>query len=414
MFRIDARYFAKNTVIQLLSYLLSVCRGLVTGYLVARLLTPRTYGGYSLVIDIVGIVSLLTLPGMESAMARDISQRGREHAALRFSIFWNTILSLSGIFVLLSIIPFLHFWNQQSLWPLFFAAAFLFIPNNIGQTFFSAIITGTGAFTKSLKVATLSSLLVVIGVLIALWFTHSAVIIYVLVVGIPSFLSLWMLRREIHTFPSREKTWRVIRYASFLSINSIPFAIAWYFDGFLVTAFFGLKNLALFQVAILIPEQVKALYKSIMPISYSRQARANDSLELRKKLRRIVFLGTCIMLVGIALYCAAAQWIMQILFPNYDTASLTLLTRLMALSVATLPSMLFSQFFEAQGFIREQRWIQWLTTGLYIILLVLLIPRFGPLGAVICRLTYRIFGSLLSLLFIYIAPIRKSQISDPD
>lgn len=44
--KIDVRYFAKTSTILTLHYALSVLSGLVTGYLVARLLPPEDYGGY--------------------------------------------------------------------------------------------------------------------------------------------------------------------------------------------------------------------------------------------------------------------------------------------------------------------------------------------------------------------------------
>jgi O-antigen/teichoic acid export membrane protein len=408
---IDAHYFAKNSLILTGNYALSVLSGLVTGYLVARLLPPEVYGGYRFVISVVSIVSLLTLPGMENAMAREVAQKG-DKAAVRFTMFWNAALSLSGVMILLGIIPFLGFWHQETLWPLFLIASLIFIPLNIGPTFFSAIVTGTSSFRKALESGLINSILVILSVLTLLAFSRSPVALYGLVVGIPALVGLIRLRRALPAFPSTEKTWRVLRYALFLSINSIPFALAWYIDSLLVSALFGFKSLALLQVATLIPEQVKSWYKYLLPSSFARQANGKDSQERRRKLILITLLGIAIMTAGVILYVIAAPWLMHLLFPNYDAPSLVLLTRIQALSVITLPSLLLTQYFETQSFKRELRTTQWSTTLLYICTLVLLTPRFGPLGVVLSRLMYRISGLLLSFLLLSLSPLRSSEHRD--
>lgn len=405
---IDARYFASNAFILTINYGVSVLSGLVTGYLVARILPANMYGSYRLVGAAAGLLSLITLPDLSTALARDVARRG-EQSPVRFTMLWNAITSIPGVIALFGAVLLLPLWHQEDQWLLFIVAGLLFLPINIGNSFFDGIIAGTANFRRALQARILSTSITIVMVLTTLWLLPSPAILYGLAAGVTPLVCLWMLRPMLKKFPSKEKSWSILRYAAFLSINSIPFTMAWYLDSFLVSAFFGLKQLALFQVAIMIPEQVKVWYKFVLPVSFRRQAVGDDSRERRRKLILIVALGTVIMAIGIAAYIWLAPWFMSFLFPNYELKSLVLLTRIIAISLLSMPSQLFDQYLKSQGFIREQRYVQWTTTAIYVCSLLFLIPHYGPLGAALARAIYRLTSACLCFLAIRFAPIRHEN-----
>ncbi len=393
---IDLTYFVKNSAIVTFTYIASVASGLVTGYLVARMFPKEIYGSYRFVLSIIGIVSMVSIPGLASAISRSIARDGKEKTPLRFTMATNIALCVVGVLILWGAIPFLHLWDRQDLWPLFFVGGLLFIPNQVGATFLSGIVTGTEKFSVNLRTTTISSLVVIPSVLLMLWLRPSPVILMGLMVGLPALLYLLEIRRALPSFPSTEKSWKVTTYGVLLSLNTIPITLATHLDGLLISAFFGLNNLAVFAVAILIPEQVKTWCKYMLPVSYARQAAGDDRADRRAKMTRAVWIGTLIFAVGIGLYVVIAPFVLPWLFPRYlgQMQDVILWSQASAIALITTPATLFPQYLEARGMVRDLRNAQWTASITLCALLVWLIPAIGPLGALIARGVYR---------FIYVA-----------
>jgi O-antigen/teichoic acid export membrane protein len=406
---IDAKYFVKNSFIASLTYAATVCSGLVTGYLVARWFPSELYGGYKFAVSIVGTVALISIPGLGSALSRAIVRR-KEKTPLRHTLRVNALLCLVGAGILLLCIPLLHFWGRQELWPLFVVASLVFLPNQIGSTFFSAVVTGTEKFSSSLRVTALSSLFIIPSVLLMLWLRPSPTILMALAVGIPALLYLWEVRKAWRKYPSEERSPEVIRYGVNLSLNTIPITLSGYLDSLLISAFFGLNTLAVFAVSILIPEQVKVWSKYLLPVSFARQAAGDDSAARRKKMSRIVGLATLLFGIGVFLYVALAPWFLPFLFPGYlgQMEDLILYSRLSAIILLATPGILFPQYMEARGMIKELRTCQWVSAAVFCAALLILIPFFGPIGAILARGLFRLTYVGYAWVLLVRTPVRKA------
>lgn len=403
--QINVRYFAKNSAILTLNYALSVLSGLVSGYLVARLLPAELYGGYRFGLAVTGFVSLVTLPSLESAVARDIAKKGPEGTPLRFTILANAALCLIGALVLVGIVPLLGIWERESLAPLLLVMAAFFIPAQIASTFFSGMVTGTGEFKRLLWVNMISTALVVCLVPPTLYLTHSLPALYLVAVGVPSLVVVVAFLQQLKRFPSRERSWDVTRYGALLSLNTIPVAIASQLDSFIIAGMFGLKQLALFQVAILVPEQLKVWFKSLMPVSFSRLATLEDSWESRRKVRQVTGLLMLAVAAGVAFYAAVAPWLCAILFPNYVDTNIVALTQLSAALLVVVPCSLMSQYLEAHGMLRVLQWGNWLSMILFVIALLTLTPTMGLAGAILARALLRGVFALCNVVSLLTAPL---------
>lgn len=396
--KIDVRYFAKSSTILTLHYALSVMSGLITGYLVARLLTPTEYGGYRFGLSVAGVISLITLPSLETAIAREVAAQ-RSNAALRFTLLWNAAMCAVGALILLGLIPVLGvWWDQARLAPLFLAMAVLFVPLQLGATFFSGIITGEGKFRSLLWVKIISTGLVVACLPLVLATTHSLPAIYAVAIGLPGLVVLAALILELRRFRSTEQSWRVLRYGTLLSLNTIPVSIASQLDNFVIAGLFGLKQVALFQVSILVPEQVKAWFKSLLPASFSRLATMDDTPKNRRRLLLVVTGMMMIVTIGVAVYALIAPWLCAWLFPNYPLSDLVWLSRLSAVTLIAVPALLLSQYLEAHGRIRDLQIANWGSMIVFVISLLSLTPTIGLSGAIIARAGMRLSFALLNVL----------------
>lgn len=414
-FGIDAHYFAKNSALVIVGHFVSVLRGIVTGYFVARFFSQEIYGEYQFILSILGMMSLFTFPGLAQSITRAWS---RDDAfSLKKITKYQFNVCLVGSIILLGVIPFLQYYDRQELWPLFLAGALLFPLPPIATVHFGGATIGRARFDTILKANILWSTLIIIATLGIIFFHQSALLMLIATMAVSSVVHLvlvhWYCRGSL--LPQEEEgdknTKAIIRYGWQLTVSTLPVNLVWYIDKLMISQMFGLNQLAAFSVALLIPEQVKTFAKQLLPVSFSRQAKGDDSRQRRRKLTKAVLAGTAVFAVGIALYIALAPWLMPLLFPNYEADQIVFLTSVAAVTLIVTPGTLFAQYLEAQGMIREIQWSHWTAAALFGVALVVLIPMYGLLGAVLARGIFRFSYLGLSWWFVMTSPVRPASTS---
>lgn len=403
--QIDAHYFAKNSFLVLISQGVGILRGLVGGYLVARFFSQEMYGEYQFMLGAMGMIGILAIPGIATPVARAWS-RG-ESFSLGTITRHQLMVASVGSFLLVAAIPFLGMYGKQDLWPLFLTAAIIFPLPPIAMVYFGSYTVGTSRFGLSLKATIVWSVISIVATAFIILFYQSALLMLVTSTVIPPLVYLWM-SRNIRPPPEKdpEDTKKIIRYAWQLSLASLPADLVWYLDKMLISYFFGLNQLAVFSVALLIPENLKTIAKQFFPVAFAKQSAKSDTRERRMHLVRIVFSGAAFLAVAIALYVVVTPWIMPFLFPGYDARTLALLSSITAITLVTLPSALFTQYLEARGMIWEVRMSTWVAAGTFAVALVALVPIFGPLGAVLARGVFRFANAGMACWYVLRAPIR--------
>ncbi len=405
--RIDAHYFARSSGFVVLGQLMNVAKGVVSGYLISRLFPAELYGEYRFVLSIVGAIGVLTLSGMQPAISRSVA-RDTQNAPLRWTIRTYSMFLLLGTAVILGAIALLPYWNRENLWTLFLLSAVLFVPINAGTAFFGGIVIGRGQFGISLRANVISGLLVIVSVLLMLWLRPSALLLLALTAGIPPVVYLWELRKQIREYPSASSSKEILVYAAKITLGDVPMTLSWYLDGLLISMFFGLKELALFSVALMIPEEAKGFLKDFVPISFSRQAAGRDTPERRRQLVLAVVWMTVVFAVGIAAFMLISPWIMPLLFPLYDPVRMVSLSNAAAVTLITFPCGLFSQQLEARGKAREVLIGQWASAAVFVTCLLTLIPTMGLMGAIVARGIFRLTYSIYSAYAVIRAPYPKA------
>jgi O-antigen/teichoic acid export membrane protein len=408
-FGIDAHYFAKNTAAITAAHGIATLKGLITGYLVTRWFPVEMYGSYRFILTIIGIVSFTALPGLPSAIAKAIAQK--ENFPLQYIIRFYSAACLLGSILLLACIGFLPLWNKLELWPLFVMAALLFVPSNVASNIFGGIIRGKGRFDQAFIPGLISNSLITISVLIMLLVQPSPLMLLVLTTAIPSLVFLFYIRSSLKEYPSVDPSSSVPRTSFYLSLATIPVSLSWYLDGLIISALFGLNQLALFSVAMLIPEQIKLWAKELLPIVFAKQASGKDTPERRRKMHKAVLLGTVVFIVIILCYALIMPFAVPVLFPKYlaSAQELTRLTIIAAITLLSAPATLYPQYLEARGMIRETQWSNWTASLVFVIALVTLIPNLGILGAVLARGFFRFTYAGVAWFFVMRAPYQYSS-----
>lgn len=321
------------------------------------------------------------------------------------------LLSLVGSAALLIMIPFLP-TERAALWPLFVLAALLLPVSQTAGSMFLSVTVGKARFGKALYANLIWSTAMVLATLLILFLHPSAALLFCMGTGLPALTYLWFSRPLIQHVSPPPSVRHILRYGIQLTLASLPLTLSWYLDKLLISSLMGLNQLAVFSVAILLPEQIKTWAKELLPVSFAVQARGNDSRERRMRLLRAVGRSTLLFLLGIVGYVLLAPLIFTIFFPNYPEA--VFLSQVAALMLITVPSSLFTQYLEAQAMLPALRATRWFAAAVYCLSLIILIPAYGLLGAVLARGMLRIAYSLSALYcLLWIPPSPASHESVP-
>ncbi len=405
-FGIDSHYYAKNGAFVVVGHVVTLVRGFVTGYIVARFFDQEVYGQYQFMLSILGAFSVFALSGMSHSVTRAWARNDS------FSL-WGVIkpqLSVSLIVsvLLLAGIPFLGRFGREEFTGMFIAAALLFPLAPTAMVRYGGYTVGKARFDVALTVTIISSVLMILitGAIIA--FRQSALLMLIAAMAVTPLVQ-FAFSRGIKPPQSAgpDNTKGIVRYAWQLTFATLPSDLVWYLDKLLISYFFGLNQLALFSVALMIPEQAKMFAKQFFPITFAKQAANSDSMARRMQLVKIIIAGTAVFAVGIAAYVAVCPWIMPFLFPGYDPYQLTLISGVAALTLVTVPSTLLTQYLEARGMIDEVRRSTWIATALFAASLFALVPTMGPLGAALARGVFRFANAGTALWYVLRAPIKE-------
>jgi O-antigen/teichoic acid export membrane protein len=395
----DIRFFAKNAVFVSTGYATAVLRGIVTGYLVARLFPRELYGQYQFILSAVGAVGAFGLPGITNALSRAVA-RGEREAILPVARV-QFLAAIVGSILLLAAIPFLPA-ERQALWPLFLLAALLFPVSQAAGTIFASITVGMERFSYALKANVISNAAIVLAALLILLIYPSPALLIAVTMAFPALVSLNFSRPLVLRPSPAVSVKPILRYGLQLTLANLPISLSWYVDKLMISALFGLNQLAVFSVAILLPEQSKVLAKELLPVLFAVQSRGADSPERRRRLLFVTLRATLLFFTGIIGYILLAPWIFALLFPNYPEA--VWLTRIAALTLVTLPSGILTQYLEAQAMIRALQWTRWISTAVFLISLLTLIPTYGLIGAILARGLLRLSYAACSIIFMLRAP----------
>lgn len=387
---INVHGVAKHSVTLTAGHGVNVLRSLVTGYLVVRLMPKDMYGEYQFLVSMFGTVGALTLAGLPTAVSKSIAQQGND-APLRWTLAVYAFFCALAALSLVGIIPFLHVWQRQELWPALLLAALCFVPSNAGVHAFGGIVRGRGDFGLAFRFTLITGVLVATCTLLMLWLYPSSLLLFLCVTGIPALVSTVGALSYLSAYKNMRADWSVLKYGLQLTLATLPVSLSWYLDKLLVSHYFGLKQLAVFSVAIALPEQLKTWGKELLPVAFRKQAQLSDSPAVRRKLAMVSGFGMLVVGTGVLAYIGVSPWVLPLLFPLYlaDMPLILSINALAALSLLAMPLTLFVQFLEAQGRVRALTEANWVAAVVFVAALLVCVPLWGLMGAVAARGLFR-------------------------
>lgn len=347
----DNVYIAKQGFWASVPYIISTILSAALVVAFANLLPKEIYGTYRYILSIAGLLSFLTLSGMNTAITRATAQgvRGLLAWSIRTQLRFNILYAFAGM------IGAGYYWMHGNTilsgGLLIMAATF---PFSTALTSYGAHLAGKKDFRRAAHYAILSSIFFSVLALTALLLTDNTLILvlaYTLGVLIPSAFFYFRTVKEdagpIATIAQRNE---VLRYSTHLSIVPIISVIAQYLDKILLFQSLGAVELAVYALAQAMPERMKGLAKSAGSILLPKLSERSLK-EIRPIFYRRFTLGMILGLLCFGLYWFTAPFIFSLFLPRY-LDSLAFSRVLMGSLILAIPFNYIGAVFRSQKMLR--------------------------------------------------------------
>ena len=366
----------------------------------ANLLSKTSYGTYQSIMSIAAILGGLTL-SMAIPVKKAVAQ-GND-GALRFG-FHTQLLWSVGIFIVAGIISAYYFYNDNQTLGKSLLVIGTLTPLIGSFSLYRSYLLGKKKFQESAILGLWLRPVLIVTILVALYFTNDPFIL-ILVYFTTSTLSTGFLyfltvsKYKLQLIPD----FKGVNYAKHLSVLGVISTIGNHAEKLFIFHFLGPAQVAIYSIAMLPSTHILGMYTTLSELIFPKFARRTYTSIKQGILNKIgiVFLSS-VLVVG--LFIVTAPYIYKIVFPAYPEA--VLFSQLASLAILTKFGNLFTQVFYAHEMKKELYFIRVFSIVVKIVLLFILIPKFGILGAVISWLVFSIIWTLSSGLIFFTKKLR--------
>jgi O-antigen/teichoic acid export membrane protein len=361
----------------------------------ANLLLPETYGTYKYVLSIAGILTVLTLRGMDLAVFQAIARgfEGVFFSALKTKLKWGFLSATASI-----VIATYYYINGNNTLSLSFVIIAGFLPLVDSFEIYHALLKGKKLFNLSSIYGSLSQVGSTIALIITILLTQNLFIILLV------YFATWTLIRSIFFIitvkkhpPNQRYDPETISYGKRVSFINVLDTLVSSIDGILIFHYLGAAPLAIYSFAIAPISQLKSLTGQLPTLAMPKLA-ARPSEEINEPLKkRFAFLFVAGLLISF-LYIIAAPYIYQIFFPKYLDA--VFFSQIFSLTIAlALPQTIFGAAISAKlTLIPPKMLYLWNLPGIVFLTFALIfVIKFGIMGVIIGRFLSLIAGFIVNL-----------------
>ena len=390
----DNVYIIKHGSYLMIGNIISIASSFLLSIAFARLLPQETYGQYNYILSIMAILAISSLHGINTAIIQGVSRgfEGVFKKGLEIKLKWGLFGSIGSIGVAL------YFWLQNnSQFAISFLIIAIFLPLFKSGEIYQSYLDGKKLFGKRATYSTLIQVLSTIIIIFTLFLTRNLVIlilIYFLSYSLLRMLFLFLIIKKLK--PNNTNSPGIITYGKHLSLLGIISIIVQQVDKILLFNFVGPIQLAIYSFATLPVEHVRTPLQLIQEIALPKLSnRPNE--DIKKTLPKKLFISTAIIIAVIIIYFIISPYFFKILYPQYTDS--IFYSRLFSLTLLVFPISMMVLSIQAKMKTKELYKINIISPSFQIVLMAILIPFYGILGAIIAKLISQVFYFFLALYF---------------
>lgn len=382
--KIDLHYILKGGTFLTIGNAVTSLASLALAIAFANLLSPTAYGIYKYIIAVGAMISAFSLRGINNAITQSVAQ-GKEglfahgpSLSLRWNAFAVTIALMGSAY---------YYWQGDTSFAMGMFLVALLSP--FVQSFNISLyyLVGKKEFKMHAIIASLNRLIYVGGIILALYFTDNAIALIAASLGLQAILAILIYLYTYSKYqPNHDYTKESYSYAKHMSVMGVFGAVAEQVDKIVVFQLLGPIQLAVYSFALLLPEQVKVLFKPIATMALPKFSTRNIADVKRTMLRKTILLGTAATAAVIG-YLIIAPYVYQFFFPQYTDS--IIYSQLFALSLISLINALPLSALQAVQATKELYIINTTSPIIRIILACVLTYFYGIVGAILAIMVTR-------------------------
>lgn len=370
--------------------------------LLAHFFSPETFGEYTYLITLAGILSVVLMLGMKMAILRAAARGGRQMLLLgtRYQ------LRFLPLFLLLFIGAVL-FLKGSLFTPLVvfvgLAAAFFHLADN-----YLFLLAGEERFREGAVRKLVVNTGLLLSVVLAAYVTRNAVQSTFFYFLIPALLHGWFFIRESRAVPpatSQESSGYLAlgRQLSFVGVLGVA---GLYFDRLVVGSVLGLAPLAFYSIAYAYGSQLSSAAKVLAVVALPDSARLTPAATAHALRRYLPLLVAGI--VGLALLMMLlASPLIHLLFPGAYTESIRFAQILPIIIIPKALGTFFARIVEVQGNPRAIYQVNLVGYLVELLFIAVLTPLYGLTGLIVAKgIAYVVYFGV-ALFAVLVDPLRS-------
>lgn len=280
----------------------------------ANLLPKETYGIYRYILSLASILNIFTLTGMNTAVTRDVAigHEGALRTSVKYQLKWN-ILMLIAFFVLGGY----YLANGEALFAKSFFILGIFIPPTLALNTYGAYLKGKKEFKIASISSTASTSLYILGVLAAILLSGN-VLWLITAYALTTFAStLFFYIIIVHKFrPPVMNAQETLKYGRELSFIGFIGPISSHIDKIIITHFWGPIQLAVYLLAMAVPDRATSIIKSWVSIGFPKFS-TKTPREINTVFYRRILQGIVSGIIMAIAYMLISPYLFKYILPQY-------------------------------------------------------------------------------------------------
>jgi len=384
--QLDVRYFLQGGLWLSLPFLANYLLGMFRSVVLARLTGQVTYGQFGFVNDVAGTLSVLTLPGVNTALTETVVRGnfGSIVDAARARARWGLLSSLAIVGVWLY---FLYRGQSDLVVALVVISAFQPLISA-----FQVVVAYYGGRKRFDLVSLIRVGIMAFGtlaLLLALWLQQGVVWLIVANSGVQLLFYLAFYQHVARHTRAAPRDPGMVAYGRALTWANAISSAAFYLDGVVLGFSAGFIDVAVYNIASILPESIKGLMRMLTPLAMPKIAEHPDKQVYTRRTRQYLLYLLAFNLVVVVLAILAIPFVVRLLYGERYAASAQYAQLLMLSLAAGAPSSFFTAALQARKQTRAIYWFNLIYGVLQVSTLIIFVPLWGILGIVISRIVTR-------------------------
>lgn len=391
---IDLAYFLKNHFYLSTATTVNIITGFILSLLYARFLDKTTYGQYVLIFSLISTLGVTRITGLQSIFPYAVMSgaEGFFWMATKFSF----IASLLGSLFLIGAGLYYSLPGKPPLSNPLYLAALLF-PLVNALSYYTSYLPTRKMFEQftfySIIQSTIPNLFIAIAVILfpnIFWIILAALLPQ-------SILNIYFTYKTLKLVKNNKTSSKDLHYGMKLSLVHFFPVLFQKVDDLILAKTLGFENLAIYSFANTIPREVGPFFSNIETVAAPKLGEMSEKrifTDMPKKALQL----TAFNFFPVLAYILVAPLFFHFFYPQYSQSILP--SQIYSLTIIFGSFSLITQSFHRLRLIRSTVTFTWLTFIARLVFLVILIPKFGILGAALAAVLSEGFKLLLGLVML--------------